>query len=439
MPRTKRIATIPGERCIRRDATSVEVEVRVKGAPTKRKRWPLEVWDTPAGRARVRAWRDGAEAESKELLAAFGTPIDVARGSLIEASEWTFKQIKDRPAAASDCSHIRAWWSVVLPKPYDQRPLGEWQVDAIEVEHINLAIGQWRAAPAAGAVRLVRVSPYTRPAAKVGAHEAAATSVVAHQQGGRAIVAHTRAVRTIKAHERKAASAAGYVRRAPATTGGIVRPRTIAHRVRMLREVILRRTGRVLVGKVVRPKVAVDGRPATIPAELLAAVLVKLRTDDPLTFARYAVHCTTWQRPCQIGRADPDDLNLDAGFWIVRDAKNEPAHPIELTGEAIDAWRAFIAVNAWGPFDTAAYGRAIHRAGLPPAMRPYSAKHTGAQAFLLAGGGPDKLSAHLGHASNVTTRKFYSGFVRDHSREIATFAEGRFPSVFAKPRLVKKK
>jgi integrase len=110
--------------------------------------------------------------------------------------------------------------------------------------------------------------------------------------------------------------------------------------------------------------------PASIPADALRGILVRLREIDLLTFVRYAVACTTLQRPAQIGRAQPGDLNLEDGIWIVRSAKNEPAHTITLEAEAVAAWRAFVAADAFGEFDTSKYGSGFTRPGCPPACGP---------------------------------------------------------------------
>ena len=60
----------------------------------------------------------------------------------------------------------------------------------------------------------------------------------------------------------------------------------------------------------------------------------------------------------------------------MRDAKGEPAHSVSLDKPQVAAWQAFIAADAWGPFDTSRYGRLVHQAGWPRGIKPYAARHS---------------------------------------------------------------
>src|SRR5215467_11008634 len=103
------------EACISRDQSGIEVVVRKKGLQKRRKRWPRSVWDTEAGRVKVRAWRDAQQTAMDEEAREFGTPVAVARGTL-EAGfvEWC-SRLNVREGTSSDISHMRAWLPVVLP------------------------------------------------------------------------------------------------------------------------------------------------------------------------------------------------------------------------------------------------------------------------------------------------------------------------------------
>ena len=174
-----------------------------------------------------------------------------------------------------------------------------------------------------------------------------------------------------------------------------------------------------------------------MPPAILVATLQKLAALDDKTFARFAVAATTGQRPCQVGRARRDDVHLDApAYWLVADAKGEDAHPIELGANAVDAWRAFFTADAWGDFDTSAYGKLIHEAGWPKGIRPYNARHSVAAAMLKMGCSLGDVQAQFGHADPNTTR-IYAPFVRERQREVSDKMGGYLADAF-KPRLVKR-
>lgn len=394
---------------ITRDDFGIEVAVRVAGLPRRRHRWPLDVWKSDAGRDRVRAWRDAARTELDAELRAFGPVLSrTTRGSLEEAVLDFLPRLNVREGLKADISHVRAWLPVTLPAPHDPRPLGQWARAAITTAVVDAVIRQWQTAPSAAAIRKVRVSSYGR--AKKGAPGVAGAGVTSHE------------------------------RSIPATSGHVVAARTIRHRCRMLGDLFHTLDGPKAPTPVDDAKVPAVPKtlPQRIPEDVLRAVLTKLRTLDPVTFVQYAVVSTTWQRPIAVSRAQPEDIDLEARIWIVRNQKGAPAHTIELGPDAVAAWRAFVKAKAWGKIDTTRYGNRIHEAGLPATIRPYNARHTGAIAAVLAGVPMSKVSDQLGHASIDTTKNFYTGFVRDTQREVATKTGSRLLDVFS-PRLVRKK
>ncbi len=373
---------------ITRDASGIESVVAVKGLPRRRKRWSLT-----ADLDRVRAWVAVNRKELQEELRAFGTPQAV-RGTLEADVARFLPQIAGRSCFKSDRSHLMAWCAVVLPG--ETTPLGERDRGDVTTEVVNRVIALWQSKPGRGAVRKVRVGSYER---------------------GKKVRAH--------------------IRSAPATSGVVVSARTIRHRCRMLADLFHTLDGKKAPTPVDEAKIPPIPKtlPASIPADALRAVLVRLRELDLATFVRYAVACTTLQRPAQIGRAQPADFNLEDGIWIVRSAKNEPAHTITLGAEAIAACRAFLAADVCGEFDTGRYGRLIHEAGLPAGVRPYAARHTGAIAAIAAGVTLDAVQGLLGHTSPETTRKFYAPFVIERQREISKQIDGRFAGVFGPTRV----
>lgn len=195
--------------------------------------------------------------------------------------------------------------------------------------------------------------------------------------------------------------------------------RTIRHRVRVLRELY-----RTLDGVHAKPPLAgvklprpADPHPTAVPLATIQAVAQSLKdgkrheegygSDSDKTHARFLVRATTGQRPAQIMRATPDDVDLVRGIWFVRAAKQGTAIPLPLNPEMVKAWRAFIVAKAWGPFDTRSFSKTIQRHGWPKGIRPYTLRHTFAIDHLLGGTDLGDLQGLLGHRQIETTRKFY--------------------------------
>lgn len=140
------------------------------------------------------------------------------------------------------------------------------------------------------------------------------------------------------------------------------------------------------------------------PARTLAETQVP---ESPQTYARFLVRATTWQRPGQIMRATPEDVDLRRKIWFVRPAKGGNAIPLPLSAPAVHAWRLFIQANAWGAFDLRSFAKTLRRHGWPKNVRPYNLRHTGAIDFLRQGGSLDDLQGLLGHRQIETTRRHY--------------------------------
>jgi len=338
--------------------------------------------------------KDGAAAAVRVSATAPGS------GSLEEAAPAFFRQIQGRPGSAADRSHFRAWFDVVV----DGRRLGAMSPHAILTKHINEAIGQWQTGASTHTTRTVRVAGYAR--------------------GGRVLPGHVRSV--------------------PATSRRVVSALTIRHRCRVLTDFFHALGKKTDPTPVDDAKVPKRGRalPVTVPPAIVIAVLQRLAALDAQTYGRFAVAATTGQRPCQVGRAHPEDVVLDSPrpYWMVRPAKDEPAHLVELNEIAVAAWHAFIAAAAWsfekGGFDTSRYGRIIHEAGWPKGVRPYNARHSLAAAMAAEDCTLADIQVQLGHLDPKTT-KIYTPFVRAaRPREVSERTAGYLAEAF-KPRLVK--
>jgi integrase len=207
-------------------------------------------------------------------------------------------------------------------------------------------------------------------------------------------------------------------------------PRTIRHRRRVLRELY-----QGLDGAHARPplkgvKVPTPADPHPTPVPLatirkVAASLKKGRTgtkrhgpkrtlavvhhaQPEKARARFLVRATTGQRPSQIMRAKPADLDLKRRIWFVRAGKGGHAIPLPLTPDMVRAWKMFAAADAWGIFDSRSFSKTLRRHGWPTGVRPYSLRHTFAIDHLLAGTSIGDLQGLLGHAQIETTRKHYA-------------------------------
>lgn len=198
-------------------------------------------------------------------------------------------------------------------------------------------------------------------------------------------------------------------------------PTTIRHRLRVLRELY-----RALDGPHVLPPIpsaplpkAIRPAPIPVPAATIRHVAASLArgqrhpqgygANPRLSRARFLVYATTGQRPSQIGRARPGDVDLERRIWFVRPAKGGDPIPLPLNDEMMDAWRLFIAAKAWGRFDTTGLAKVLRRHGWPAGIRPYMLRHTFAIDLLLSGKADlGDVQGLLGHASIQTTRQFYA-------------------------------
>lgn len=155
---------------------------------------------------------------------------------------------------------------------------------------------------------------------------------------------------------------------------------------------------------------------------------------DLRTPARFLVLALTGQRPAQLKRATPDQVQLwpepieDVhGVWWVPGAKGGEDTPIYLNAEMAEAWRRFHAANAWGAYDKNGFKRALYRAGWPKGVRPYNVRH--AVGLTLSEGGIDlpDISGQLGHSDLSTTREFYVPQLHSRLKAISRKLSGRFP------------
>lgn len=197
-------------------------------------------------------------------------------------------------------------------------------------------------------------------------------------------------------------------------------PRTLRHRKRVIREMwhgLDGASARPPIKGIILPKPD-DPHPTPVPVKTIQRVAKSLKAgkrhkkgygdDSELCYVRFLVRATTGQRPSQIMRAKPSDVDLKRRIWFVRPGKRGTAIPLPLTGDMVRAWKAFAKAEAWGPFDTRSFSKTLRRHGWPADIRPYNLRHTFAIDHLLAGTQIGDLQGLLGHRQIETTRKFYA-------------------------------
>jgi integrase len=153
------------------------------------------------------------------------------------------------------------------------------------------------------------------------------------------------------------------------------------------------------------------------------------RTGPPWnakTRARFRVFVSTGKRPCEIMRAQPADVNLEARVWIPRDAKGGYCPGAYLNDDQRAAWELFIEAGAWGPYSTGAFARTIRSAGWPEGVRPYQARHTVWITASELGVDLADIAVGAGHKDSRLTRRIYVPVLNSRLQRLGQALEGRF-------------
>jgi integrase len=214
-------------------------------------------------------------------------------------------------------------------------------------------------------------------------------------------------------------------------------PKTINHRVSTLRHLY-----RTLDGQ--RAKTPCDDlAPLEVPKtpiqrisnELILKVDQQLqemeakRTGPPWnakTRARFRVFVSTGKRPIEIMRAKPEDVNLEARVWVPRDAKGGYCPGVYLNDDMLEAWKLFIAADAWGRYSTGAFAATIRSAGWPKGVRPYQARHSTWITASELGIDLADVSVGAGHKDIRMTRKAYVPVLNSRLQSMSERLDGRF-------------
>lgn len=208
-----------------------------------------------------------------------------------------------------------------------------------------------------------------------------------------------------------------------------VADKTILHRGRVLRELYQTLHGKAARHPLLEAKLpkTPQPHPVEVPIATIRKVGKKLEAaHDPQAYARYQVLVTTGQRAGQVMAAKPADVSLSKKTWLVRSAKNEPAHVVYLNPDMIAAWRLFIVANAWGWYDTSKHAKLLRACGWPAGIRPYNARHSLAFAALAAGADLGDVQGLLGHTQIETTRRYYGPLQVARQKRVSAALTGRF-------------
>jgi integrase len=214
-------------------------------------------------------------------------------------------------------------------------------------------------------------------------------------------------------------------------------PKTINHRVDTLRHLY-----RTLDGKR-KPTPCDDVTPLHVPKTPIRRISneLLLRVDQNLqrmevkrigrpmsakTRARFRVFVSTGKRPCEIMRARPGDVDLEARVWVPRDAKGGFCPGVYLNADQRAAWQLFVAADAWGPYSTGAFARTLRSAGWPAGVRPYQARHTTWITASERGIDLEDIAVGAGHRDPRTTRRAYVPVLNSRLQRLGEVLDGRF-------------
>jgi integrase len=222
-------------------------------------------------------------------------------------------------------------------------------------------------------------------------------------------------------------------------------PRTVNHRVAALKTLYHELDGPHVATPcdTVVPLAVPRVPPAPVTPETIRAVYLQLLEHeragvlrDQKTRARYMILAASGVRASELARAEPGDVDLEARVWRTRDGKGgvRPGG-LYLHDDLLAGWKLFVEAKAWGPFETNSMSRVLRNCGWPPAVRPYTLRHTVGQTLSESGADLADVSAWLGHSRIDTTRRSYvpaiAGRIQALGESIGTRIRGPEPPAAA--------
>lgn len=176
------------------------------------------------------------------------------------------------------------------------------------------------------------------------------------------------------------------------------------------------------------------------PVSTILAVYAKLleferinRLRDAKTRARFMVRASTGRRPCEIKRAQPEDVDLERRTWRVRDAKGGWSEGLYLNDDMLAAWQLFAECKAWGHFNVSSHADVLRCAGWPSERdeqgkyksRPYVMRHSVGIALGEIGHDLADIGAMLGQTDIRTTRNHYVPILNSRMQRMSVTLTGR--------------
>lgn len=220
-------------------------------------------------------------------------------------------------------------------------------------------------------------------------------------------------------------------------------PKTVNNRCQTLRNLYRRLDGR----RAATPCDDLDPLPVPktpirrVPDALIVTVEQNLRAGeqrgtlkDAKTRARFRVFVSTGKRPCEIMRAVPGDVDLDARVWVPRDAKGGFCPGVYLNADMLAAWELFIEADAWGPYNHGNFGRVIRTAGWPADVAPYQARHNAWISASERGIDLADIAVGAGHRDPRMTRAKYVPVLNSRLQAMSERMDGRFGGFSVAPK-----
>jgi site-specific recombinase XerD len=165
--------------------------------------------------------------------------------------------------------------------------------------------------------------------------------------------------------------------------------------------------------------------PKYVHVETILKVEAHLREHgDPKTHARFMVLAATGARPAHLMKADKNDVDLARRVWNLTAVKGGEPIPLYLNDDHLAAFEAFIAADAWGPFDTTKHARELRAAGWPAHIDPYTTKHSVGQDLGAAGMDKETIKDWFGQTDTQTTT-IYTGVIARKLRDASQALNGR--------------
>lgn len=166
-------------------------------------------------------------------------------------------------------------------------------------------------------------------------------------------------------------------------------------------------------------------RPRDVSPSIIVRTEKRLRQADPKTHARFMVFATTGIRPSQLKRLTKPSIDLRRRLVDISGGKGGEPIIQAVNAEMLVAWRAFIAVDAFGEYDSTKFARELRAAGWPSGIRPYNLKHSIGMHLAEDGAAPGDIQAWFGHTDQKTTR-IYTGVPVKRMRRLSEQLDHRF-------------